>query len=76
MPVPITCWAQRENERKGRYRAVQKYLKTKPLGMGVWEYVGVEKIAYTPTLPCSTPFRQSILDRGRRTSFTKFLTHR
>ncbi|PSQ63443.1 MAG: hypothetical protein BRD27_00855 [Bacteroidetes bacterium QH_10_64_19] len=74
MPVPITCWAQRENERKGRYRAVQKYLKTKPLGMGVWEYAGMgEK---TPIRQHSTPFRQSILDRGRRTSFTKFLTHR
>ncbi len=35
-----------------RYRTVQKYLKTKPLGMGVWEYVGRKNrpYAHTPIL--------------------------
>jgi hypothetical protein len=60
-----------------KYRAVQKSLKIKPLGLGVWEYVGVEKKnARTPILPYSAPFRQSILDQGGRIPFKKFLTHR
>ncbi len=56
------------------YRAVQKFLKITPLGMGVWECVGVGE--RTPMLPHSAPFRQSILGRGGRIPLKKFLTHR
>jgi hypothetical protein len=54
--------------------AVQKSLKMKPRDAGIWEHVGVEK--KTPTRPHSASFRQSILGRGRRSLFAKFLTHR
>jgi hypothetical protein len=39
------------------YRAVQKSLRMKPLGVGVWEYVGIKKrtYAHTPTLNFVVP---------------------
>jgi len=41
----------RENVMRECYRAVKKFLTMKPLGMGVWEYVGMG--GKTPTRPYS-----------------------